>query len=181
MGLDMFLFKVKRIGNATLEQIHIADEYLGWKNRGEEYKYCSMKRWCGIDSASVDMNVVKAYEPEYEERDGFESVFEEVAYWRKANQIHAWFVKNVQNGVDDCGEYEVTMEQLESLLDVCNEVIKHHNVAGKLLPTQSGFFFGSTEYDTWYFDDIKKTIEKLNDVLEDVDFDNWIVFYHASW
>ena len=39
----------------------------------------------------------------------------EIGYWRKANQIHyesghqihAWFVKNVQDGEDDCGEYDV--------------------------------------------------------------------------
>jgi hypothetical protein len=25
-----------------------------------------------------------------------------VAYWRKANAIHSWFVQNVQDGVDEC-------------------------------------------------------------------------------
>ncbi len=39
--------------------------------------------------------------------------FIEVGYWRKANQIHNWFVKNVQGGVDDCGYYGVTKEKLE--------------------------------------------------------------------
>lgn len=26
----------------------------------------------------------------------------ELAYWRKANAIHGWFVKNVQEGKDSC-------------------------------------------------------------------------------
>ena len=26
-----------------------------------------------------------------------------LAYWRKANQVHAWFVEQVQGGKDDCG------------------------------------------------------------------------------
>ena len=26
----------------------------------------------------------------------------EAAYWRKANQIHNWFVENIQDGEDDC-------------------------------------------------------------------------------
>ena len=30
---------------------------------------------------------------------------------------------NVQNGVDDCGEYEVSKEELEELLDICREVL----------------------------------------------------------
>ena len=43
----------------------------------------------------------------------------EIIYWRKANAIHKWFVENVQEGVDDCGEYEVTVEQLTELRDLC--------------------------------------------------------------
>ena len=48
----------------------------------------------------------------------------EVAYWRKANSIHAWFVDHVQNGVDKCQESPVTREQLNELLSICHEVIK---------------------------------------------------------
>lgn len=49
----------------------------------------------------------------------WESIFEKVGYWRKANAIHKWFVDNVQDGYDDCGYYEVTKEQLEELLSTC--------------------------------------------------------------
>jgi hypothetical protein len=48
---------------------------------------------------------------------------EEVGYWRKANQIHAWFVENVQDGKDDCGDYYVEKEQLAQLLDRCRKVL----------------------------------------------------------
>ena len=47
---------------------------------------------------------------------------EAVGYWRKANQIHKWFVDNVQEGVDDCKEYYVSVEKLKELLDICKEV-----------------------------------------------------------
>lgn len=58
---------------------------------------------------------------------------EEVAYWRKANAIHRWFVENVQNGKDDCGEYPVTRENLRSLVDLCQQVIDSvETVPGKL-------------------------------------------------
>jgi len=46
-----------------------------------------------------------------------------VAEWRKANQIHKWFVHNVQDSKDDCGYYEVEPEQLEELLEAVNEVL----------------------------------------------------------
>jgi hypothetical protein len=37
------------------------------------------------------------------------------AYWRKSNQIHAWFVDNVQGGEDNCGEYYVSNDKLKQL------------------------------------------------------------------
>lgn len=51
-------------------------------------------------------------------------ITEDVAYWRKANQIHKWFVDNVQDGEDDCGEYYVSKEHLEELIDTCKRVVK---------------------------------------------------------
>ena len=33
---------------------------------------------------------------------------EEVAYWRKFNALHNWFVQNCQDGVDECQYAEVT-------------------------------------------------------------------------
>lgn len=46
-----------------------------------------------------------------------------VAQWRKANHIHKWFVDNVQNGTDDCGQYSVSREQLQELLSIINRVL----------------------------------------------------------
>ena len=64
---------------------------------------------------------------------------------------------NVQNGNDDCGSYYVSREKLGNLLDVCNDVLAHPSRAAKLLPTRSGFFFGSYDYDESYFIDLKRT------------------------
>ena len=44
----------------------------------------------------------------------------EVAYWRKANAIHRWFVNNVQDGIDECQETIVTRNQLFTLLQICS-------------------------------------------------------------
>lgn len=48
----------------------------------------------------------------------------EVGYWRKSNQIHAWFVDTCQGGNDDCKEYDVSIEQLHQLRDLCFNVLK---------------------------------------------------------
>lgn len=50
-------------------------------------------------------------------------ITEKVAYWRKANQIHKWFVDNVQDGNDDCKDYYVSREQLKELVDLCKTVL----------------------------------------------------------
>ena len=54
----------------------------------------------------------------------FKKTEKEVAYWRKANAIHNWFVKNIQDGNDDCKDYTVSTYQLETLLDVIRTVLK---------------------------------------------------------
>lgn len=61
------------------------------------------------------------------------------------------------------------------------EYIEDPSTAMELLPSQSGFFFGSTEYDQWYMSDIDFTIKKILEVLRTTDFDKEIVFYTSSW
>ena len=102
----------------------------------------------------------------------------EVGYWRKANSIHKWFVENIQGGVDNCATYSVGKESLEELKSLCEKVLDDIDLAEKLLPTQEGFFFGKTEYDEWYFDDLRDTIEIVNKCL-DLDFDYFE--YSSSW
>jgi hypothetical protein len=104
----------------------------------------------------------------------------QVAYWRKANQIHKWFVDHVQNGKDDCGDYYVSREQLQLLLDTCKIVLIDREEASQLLPVQEGFFFGSYEYNEYYFSDIQDTIEQLEKVLTEYP-EEWAFKYQSSW
>ena len=108
------------------------------------------------------------------------NIEEEVGYWRKANQIHRWFVENVQNGVDNCGEYSVSKGELEELRNICTEVLNDHSKAEELLPSTSGFFFGNTDYDEWYYNDVEHTIEILDKILSESD-GNQDIYYSSSW
>ena len=49
------------------------------------------------------------------------------------------------------------------------------------LPVQEGFFFGGYEYDEDYFDDLRHTVEVLENVLATTDFDNEMLYYVSSW
>ena len=105
----------------------------------------------------------------------------EAAYWRKANQIHGWFVTNVQDGKDDCEEYVVSLPQLQKLYEACINVAMNHDLAEKLLPTGQGFFFGGTDYDDRYFEDVQDTIDSLEPILSDEDAKHLDFFYQSSW
>lgn len=61
------------------------------------------------------------------------------------------------------------------------EYIENPSIAKKLLPCESGFFFGSTDYDQWYYNDVEQTVDILEDVLRNTDFEHEIVMYRSSW
>ena len=101
------------------------------------------------------------------------------AYWRKSNQIHKWFVDNVQGGEDDCGDYYVSHEKLKELRETCRQALFAKDPS--LLPPQGGFFFGNTDIDEWYWQDIKNTIKKLDRLFKLPDFDKLSFSYTSSW
>lgn len=142
------------------------------------------------------------------------SIEEESMYWRKANAIHDWFVKNVVEDEEWHGDDAyVSTEQLQTLLDTVNKVLnsteliegdiqngqkstptgwepimekgkllKDSTVAKELLPTTEGFFFGSTDYDQYYWSDLEETKKALEEILNNKDEDeDGEYYYSASW
>lgn len=111
------------------------------------------------------------------------TIVADVMYWRKANAIHKWFVDNVQDGEDNCDKYWLSIHQLKELLAVCKEVYANKDKADELLPTGAGFFFGGVEYDDWYFEGIKDTIDRLEEVLAlpEEELAVWDFHYQSSW
>jgi hypothetical protein len=101
------------------------------------------------------------------------------AYWRKANQIHNWFVANVQDHVDNCREYSVSQEQLKELAEICKQSL--HKKDPSLLMPSDGFFFGGTDIDQYYWEHIKNTIEQLDRVLALPNIDDLWFYYQSSW
>jgi hypothetical protein len=58
-------------------------------------------------------------------------------------------------------------------------VLADPHLAEQLLPTQSGFFFGDTEYTQYYWEGLKDTIRQSERCLA-ADPD-WDFYYHSSW
>ena len=120
----------------------------------------------------------------------------EAGYWRKANQIHEWFVNECQDGIDDCQLTHVEPEELTELFNLVSSFGRippfrfnkpfiptpaQMRLARDILPSESGFFFGSTEYDEGYFYDIRETRDILKKVLKPSTINNWKISYQSSW
>lgn len=143
-------------------------------------KHTYVQQWQHIEEdKQYKVEVTKGGQPTHINPKKIKYIIEEAGYWRKANQIHQWFVDNVQKGVDDCGDYYVGTDDLEKLLDACEKVKADHSLADTLLPSASGFFFGTTEYDEWYFNSIDNTIEILKEALADESDSSY--YYSSSW
>ena len=224
MGLDMYLNRMPRYKEVTAHQVSSIENWFDYESRSETYANCTFKEWCGCkeqelpDKETIDYfrDIREFYYPSWdnEKKYGSWRIIENVGYWRKANQIHNWFVENVQDGEDDCDyHHEVTRETLELLNATCEAVIKasklvsgkiecgytldnngnrvysyqdgliveDSTIAERFLPTTSGFFFGGTNYDEWYINDLKETIEIIDKVLAETDFDSQMIFYVSSW
>ena len=105
-----------------------------------------------------------------------------VMYWRKANQIREWIVSNAgYDRQNNCVEFPLSKETLIRLRDDCKRVIDNKELAREILPTCSGFFFGDTEYNDWYFEDIRETYVKLKEILRTTDFDKYEILYFEWW
>jgi hypothetical protein len=50
-----------------------------------------------------------------------------------------------------------------------------------LLPTQGGFFFGDTEYNEYYLDDLRQTLRQLEPLLTEKRFEGFSFYYCSSW
>lgn len=90
----------------------------------------------------------------------------QVAYWRKCNAVHKYFVENCANGVDDCNPIVISLEKLEELKHLVSIVLENPSKAGELLPTCRGFFFGSDKHDEWFWEDMRYTKTALEEVIK---------------
>jgi hypothetical protein len=98
-------------------------------------------------------------------------------YYRKVNFLYAFFADKLDN--EEC---LVTRHDCELIIKYGEVILENKDVdlAKKLLPTQSGFFFGSTDYNDYYFMDVKDVVEQFKEYLENWTDDTmgWVYF---SW
>jgi hypothetical protein len=162
MGLDQYLYASRYFSYGSDE--HTPD------NRNKKNQCAAICKAAGFDMVKPFTGM---------------SVEVEIGYWRKANAIHKWMVDNVQGGEDNCARYCLSIQQLDELLKICNDILaeqdkeKQVKLAEDTLPPQSGFFFGCTAIDDDYMNDLKRTIEIINKAKK-ISKDSWF-YYTSSW
>jgi hypothetical protein len=166
MGLDMYLNVSERISSYNYDRVN------GEVTRTDNPKYDNVIQAAGIKSKDNWGSSV--------------SVEWTAIYWRKANQIHNWFVNTLADGVDECQTIRVSRENLVALHNRCGVLLdtKSTELAMELLEPASGFFFGSTTIDEWYWQDVEETHKQLTELLDEITEENqwnYEIEYQASW
>jgi hypothetical protein len=166
MGLDMYLNVSERIEQYDYQRVGMD------LVRTEDSRYSNVIEASGI---KVKDNVASSVSVEWT-----------AIYWRKANQIHGWFVETCGDGVDECQRIPVSRDRLVELHSICSQLIdtRSTELAQELLPPTPGFFFGAYEIDEYYWRDIEETHEQLTELLDEItpeNYWNYSIEYQASW
>ena len=209
MGLDIFIHKVKNVRNSKYEPLKSIKEYAEINTQRAKDKIKAFADTCIKDLESLKDNAesykvaydkifnvkIKEYTKCYwivekmQERvhsvqevkeffDDFIDFYypEEDAYFRKVNFIYKYFQFKL---VDE--QCFIEKEDLLDIIERCEQVLADDTKAEELLPTQCGFFFGSTDYDDYYFDNVADCKKQMEHLLEDFDDNTDIIYVVMSW
>lgn len=183
--------RLKRFANKTIKRLTEAENA---GNYDEVYKTIFPKevskyiryewKYQSMINEVVSIDKVKKF---FEEQIGW-CYPDEDAYFRKVNCIYRYFQMKLD---DECAF--VTKVDLEDIIERCDKILEGFKFNGEeipyekvelakeLLPTQSGFFFGSTDYDKWYFSDIKDVRKQMKKLLRGFNEDTDVIYVVMSW
>lgn len=208
MGLDIYGHLVKKVRSSKEEPLKTISEYNTIaderaKARFHEFAAVSLKR---LEEVKDDVKAYRevyndvfshmadftkysfTYEKMLEEPNNvsvvkdffnkFENMYyaESDVYFRKVNFVYNFFSNKLE---DECCFADKS--DIEELISRCDKVLADHSLAQELLPTRSGFFFGSTDYDNWYFGDVEDCKRQMEKLLSMYDEDTDVVFFIMSW
>lgn len=188
MGLDINFWRLKKTAYDQFNQDtenweeNIKPEEIGW----DEYNKLSEDERDAYDAAN-------------RQRPDFSDYAEEIGYFRKVNFLVSFF-----NYEDNCSLQPIDYEDVETLKERCEKILDAYkeseewrnredasdydfedepweDVAEAYLPTQEGFFFGSTEYDEYYISDVREVKEWCDRVLADTNKEEDVLIMDCWW
>lgn len=200
MGLSQ---QIVRVANSNLEKFYVInhDTIIAPDNPYLDHDYIR-------DKGTVYRDLEKSYNKALEDNDPEAEVYrkrmdellapyDEATVWsgRKENHIHQWVIDfhNTEEvkahlWVIDAYRHRINDTNLDhilidpdQLLGDLETVIKNPESAPEIMPTSSGFFFGSTDYDKFYFEDVMALHKTLNAEKKQGYFNNHSYFYWSWW
>ena len=160
MGLDMYLIRRKK--DLKKDYWDFDNEEVYWRKANMVHKF-----FCDNGEEIKNEVIYKISKENLQELlDKCNEILEKVI-------VKEGKIKNGATYNSEKGEWEPILED--------GEYIVNEEEIAEILPTTSGFFFGSTEYDQYYLENIEYTKEKIEDVLRNTNFDEEECIYLASW
>ena len=187
MGLDQ---KLIRVANKDLEKFYATSDTIIIAPLNPNIDYDFVKKVNDLynqleehrSQALLDNDPLQAQEcqrQQYELVPPFDAV--DIWYGRKENHIHQWVIDTCEVTNIEGTNLQYIEINPDKLLGDLTTVIKHPSTADDILPTRSGFFFGDTEYDEYYFDSLTSLQEILLLDKNSGYFDNCSYFYWSWW
>lgn len=172
MGLDIYIYRAKREGlakrQARMKEIENEEDSIYSLEREEFEKPEIQEKLKALQKECKDVRP-----------------YTEIAYFRKVNLLVSYF-----NYQQNCTYQELSKENVESLVEDCQKVLdlyqqhQGEDITDKLedlLPTTSGFFFGRTDYDKWYFKDVEYVLNEFTKILTTTNWRSEIVYLYCWW
>lgn len=89
-------------------------------------------------------------------------------YWfRKVNCLQGYMEDKYS--IDNCQEKVISIHDIIRLKVITTTILHNKDnigLAKQLLPTYQGFFFGSYNYDDWYYEDIREINQVTDEILQ---------------
>jgi hypothetical protein len=168
MGLDMYLYKKTYVGNSFNDEPHERTQV----------------------EVRLDGKTHPAIQPHR-----VSSIQESVAYWCKAYHINQWMMDNGTSSSDSPDFYELDLEQIQELVELCKAIIQGEKDPKVDLPTDTSF--SDDEYDEDdevedeedeedkkevspygqdYFNGCQETIDMLEPLLQEPESDSVFIY-----
>lgn len=183
MGLDMYVYcNSKRI----CKEMNDSDEWGQYKAKNgiaiQWRKANAIHRWF-VDNVQAEQDNCAVYEVDLQDLRKLRDTCQKVLDSTKLVDAR---IANGQTFKDG--------KLVENMVD--GKKLEDPTMAQELLPTTEGFFFGSTDYDQWYWADLEYTVRAIDRMLEHVvesreyswrviheDEPDWYVkfYYTSSW
>ena len=123
---------------------------------------------------------------------------EEVGYFRKVNFLQGYFERKYPERDLNCEYIEISEEEVTDIVNKCESILRHVTfpvvennelpptwkteaveIAQEVLPITTGFFYGSDQYDAWYFLDVREVQKAFEKLLHETNFREETLEYYC--